>query len=277
MQLTTSLVLLLVGCPGAAADPARTSAMVDALPILGEIGDGPTRVIVRGNLDARTARRVLTEARGVYRDVNRRFVAPAPAAPRSDVTLCVLASEAAYQRFIVGVFGPGDHSTHGFYRADHRLAVANLARGIGNVRHELVHPLLGDDFPGIPSWLNEGIAALYGSSTVSRRQVRFLINYRLRDLHAAIASGTLPSIAELAGSDADETYGPGKMTHYAMARYLLLYLERAGQLETTYRDLRSAAGDVDRRRRVVTGRVDEDGFVAWARTLTWRRPARSLR
>ena len=242
--------------------------------MLGELVDGPTRVIVRSDAGPAAARRVLREASGVYRDVGRRFLAPRAAAA-APVTLCVISTESGYRRFVARVYGPGDYSDRGFYRADHRLAVANLARGIGNVRHELVHPLLGDDFPAIPSWLNEGVAALYGSSQVSPRGVRFLVNYRLRDLRTALAADTLPSIAELAGSGTDEVYGPAKMTYYAMARYLLLYLDGRGQLEATYRDLRSAAGDVDRRRQLVTGRVGEDRFVAWVRTLRWR-PARSL-
>ena len=59
-------------------------------------------------------------------------------------------------------------SDWGFYLPDKRTAIANVDASIGNLRHELVHPLIGDDFPGMPMWMNEGMAALYGSSSSGR-------------------------------------------------------------------------------------------------------------
>ena len=50
----------------------------------------------------------------------------------------------------------------------HHATVRDNA-SVGNLRHELVHPLLGDDYPAIPAWLNEGIASLYGSAKRGKR------------------------------------------------------------------------------------------------------------
>jgi hypothetical protein len=247
----------------AGADP------VAALPVLAELRTGPTAVVVRGELDPATARVALREIRAVYDDVARRFVSPAAA--RSPVTLCLFATEAGYVRFVERTFGRG-MSPLGFYRADRRLAVANLARGIGNARHELVHPLLGDDFAAIPPWLNEGIAALYGSARTGGGRARFRVNYRLRDLQAALRRGRLPAVDELAGLGVAAFYGPDVTTNYALARYVLLYVDRRGELDALYRDLR-AAGSVGDQRRLLRERIDDAGFRAWAARLRW--PSRS--
>jgi hypothetical protein len=150
--------------------------------------------------------------------------------------------------------------------------VVNLARGAGNLRHELVHPLLGDDFPTIPSWLNEGIGALYGTSVPGRAgRFRFLVNYRLRDLQAALRAGDLPGVDALVDSGEDQVYGERAMVYYALARYLLLYLDAQGRLDGFYRDVRAAGGDPDAVRALLGALVDQRQFVAWARSLRYRR------
>jgi len=262
-----AIVAILAMAAPADADPADEA--IAALPVLAELRGGATPVIVRGELTPAQARAALREVRGVYDDVARRFIAAAAGRAAPPVTLCLFASDAAYERFVRRVFGVV-LSPLGFYRRDRRLAVANLARGVGNARHELVHPLLGDDFAAIPAWLNEGIAALYGSARIGVGGARFLVNYRLRDLHAALRRGALPSLDELAAAPADDFYGDRVATHYALARYLLLYLDRRGELEAFYREVRGAGGDVDRHRRLVAARVDERAFVAWAGRLRRR-------
>ena len=107
----------------------------------------------------------------------------------------------------------------------HRLGLAGGLRHAGQggrARADVgVHPLLGDDFPQIPAWLNEGIAALYGSARAGKRGFEFLVNYRLRDLQKALKAGDLPTVDQLAASTADDVRGPRAMTWYAMARYVL--------------------------------------------------------
>jgi hypothetical protein len=125
--------------------------------------------------------------------------------------------------------------------------------------------LLGDDFPGIPSWLNEGIASLYGSSTATKRGMTFLVNYRLRDLQRALKAGTLPTIEQLATSTEAELYGRQAMVYYALSRYVLLYVERRGKLGQLYAELRAAKRSDHAA--VLARYVNEDSFRAWARKL----------
>jgi hypothetical protein len=250
--------------PAATLKPEGVAALV-RLPVIGRI-DGPTPVVVRGHVARARAAAILRQARGVHADVSRRFLTISNRRSQP-VQVCVFEDARDYWAFVHEVFGEGDYSSLGFYRGDVRIAVVNLSRGVGNFRHELVHPLLGDDFPGIPTWLNEGIGALYGTANVSGRRIGFLLNYRLRDLHRAIREGTLPDFAGLTGSTGAEVHGASAAVYYAMSRYLLLYLERRGQLDRFYRDARNGPHDPASMLTRLQDLTSYDAFVAWAGKL----------
>ena len=185
------MVLVLMMSSVAAAAPC------DELPVLATHG----RIVIRGELTRAQKKTAFALVDGVVADVARRF----GAGPAKPVTLCLLGEP---RRYMEEAAAFGDiPSEWGFYRPDLRIAIANVGQSIGNLRHELVHPLIGDDFPGIPAWLNEGIASLYGSARPTKDGFTFLVNYRLRDLHSAMAHGTLPTLAELAMSTDDDVRG----------------------------------------------------------------------
>lgn len=257
-------VVLVVLSSGAAAEtePARVQAMIDGLPELAKLERGRARVIVRGEVARAKQREIVAVADQVITDVARRFTAKGD--PHAEIRLCLLSTDSRY-REAAGAFD-GVPSDWGFYRPDLRVAIANLGASIGNLRHELVHPLIGDDFPHIPAWLNEGIAALYGTARWNGKRFEFLVNYRLRDLQRAIKDGTLPTIAELALSTHRDVRGDRAMTFYAMARYVLLFVEKQGKLSQLYVELRDAK-DVTAQRAVLTSYVDDAKFIAWAKSL----------
>jgi hypothetical protein len=157
----------------------------------------------------------------------------------------------------------------GFYRPDHRVALANLGRSLGNLRHELAHPLIGDDFPNVPTWLNEGIGSLYGTARPTDHGFEFLVNYRLRDLQRAQREGTMPTLAELAESTDADVHGKRAMVYYAMARYVLLYVDRRGKLANLYGELRAATGDVPKQRGILEAYIDERAFASWVARLRY--------
>jgi hypothetical protein len=256
------------GQPRQPTEAERVGAAIEALPVLGEIDAGSTPIVVRGDLGPRRARAMVALVRRVKADVDRRFVA-ARATPAPAVTLCLFDDEAAYAA-MVATFDDDDPSAWGFYRGDLRVAVANLAASTGNLRHELVHPLIGDDFPSIPAWLNEGMGALYGTAKPTRDGFEPLVNYRLRDLQRAIADGTLPSFAELVGSDRADVYSERAPTFYAMGRYILLYLHRRGRLDAVYAALRDAGADPEAHLAILRGEIDEATFVRWVTGLRYR-------
>ena len=258
-QMRTGILVLAVSA-SAHATPKDT---VDALPEIATVTRGRTLVVIRG-LAKRSTIQPLVEH--IVADVQRRFTrARKDADP--PITLAVLPDLAHYMA-VARSFGDVP-STMGFYRPDHRIAIANLGDSIGNLRHELVHPLIGDDFPSIPTWLNEGTAALYGSARWTAHGFEFLINYRLRDLQKALKDGTLPTLAELAESTDADVHGERAMVMYAFARYVLLYADRRGDLSALYGELRDAAGDTAKQRDILLAHVDETEFRAWAKKLRY--------
>ena len=270
MRAVAALVLIgLLSAPGRADTEAdRVRAACDAFAELGTLDTGPTMVVLRASATGARAAELVKVARAVYDDVNARFVAP-----RKDssppVTLCMASTQDEYTT-LTAAFADVP-SPLGFYRPDLRVSAINLARGIGNLRHELVHPLIGDDFSGIPSWLNEGMGSLYGTAKPTKSGMAFLVNYRLKDLQRALKAGTLPTLSELVGSTHADVHGDRAMTFYALGRYLMLYLDRHATLDATYAALRAAAGDADAQLAALTSSIDEDAFRAWARKLRWRR------
>jgi hypothetical protein len=238
------------------------AAPPDDVPLLGEVQGARARIVVRGELGKARSAELVSLVETVVADVERRFLARHDADP--PVTLLLYAEPGRYRDMARSLRDPLV-SELGFYLPDRRIAIANVGNSVGNLRHELVHPLLGDDFAGIPPWLNEGIASLYGSSRPTKRGMEFLVNYRLRDLQRALKAGTLPSVEQLATSTEAELYGTHGMVYYALARYVLLYVDRRGELGKLYAELRAAkrTDHAD----VLTRYVNEDSFRAWARKL----------
>lgn len=255
------VLVLLAGTAAAESEAKRVETMVSGLPELGKISRGRVRVTVVGR--AKNTKEAITIADQVINDVARRFTKK-EGDPNAEIKLCVLPDDASY-REAAGAFGdiPSDW---GFYRPDHRVAIANLGASLGNLRHELVHPLIGDDFPQIPAWLNEGVAALYGTAKWNGKRFEFLVNYRLKDLQKAIREDTLPTIAELAASTAADVRGDKAMMYYAMSRYVLLFVEKQGKLSQLYGELRDAKDRKDHVA-ILTRYVDDAKFVAWAKKL----------
>jgi hypothetical protein len=244
---------------------------VSAQKELARITDlGPTVVILRGNeLSKKRAKRMAYIARRVYQDLDRRFIDTSDERPRPPVDLCLFETTAAYRAFVMEVFGEGDHSDMGFYVPGRRLVVANLAKSVGNLRHELAHPLLGDDFPRIPSWLNEGLASLYGNVHQRSRTIDFVVNYRLAHLRQAREAQRLPTLRALASSTHGDVHGPDALAYYAVSRYVLLYLDRRGKLSEFYEAMRSLPDgpDPSAQLELLERYVDYDAFLKWSDDL----------
>jgi hypothetical protein len=256
---------VLAACPATGgADTAHDT--VDALPELGTIAHGRARVIVRGELAKAQQRDALRIADEVIVDVERRFARPAKHADGA-ITLALLPGDARFIAVARAAFGEEPPSTWGFYRPAERIAIINFGQSVGNLRHELAHPLIADDFPDIPTWLNEGVASLYGTAKPTPHGFEFLVNYRLRDLQRAIKAGTLPTLRRLALSSEADVHGDTAPTYYAMARYVLLFVDRQGKLGALYGELRDASGDAKRQADILATYVDDAKFVAWAKRL----------
>jgi len=255
MRAGALLVLLILTTTSQAATHTE-------FPLLGQVNGQRARVVVRGEIAAKSAKATVKLVGDIIADVERRFVQAAKS-PDHDVTLLVFSDDKRY-RSVAETFGPLI-SAWGFYLPDKRVAIANLGVSAGNMRHELVHPLIGDDYPGIPMWLNEGVASLYGTAQPGKNGFTFLVNYRLKDLKRALADGTCPTFAQLAASTDADVHGKQSLVYYALARYVLLYADRKGTLSRLYGDLRSS--DPAKHAAVLARYIDEATFRRWATAL----------
>jgi hypothetical protein len=238
---------------------------VEALPGLARIGAAKdTILILRGHLSKNRARQIERIARRVHQDVKRRFPGKRDKTGLRPVDVCLFASTEPYRKFAKEVMSTDEYNTdRGFFVPYRRLIAVDLGRGVGGLRHELVHALLRDEFGTLPDWLDEGLAALYVTAKWTKKGYRFLVNFRLRQLRAARAAGRLPDLAKLAASDDRDVYGANYEAYYALSRYLLLYLERRGRLEKFFTKLRSAPRSKKGQLKVLEQFIDYDAFLKW--------------
>lgn len=232
-------------------------------PLLGEVKGARAHIVVRGEVTKAKQQPMVKLVGDVVADVERRFTQKR-ASRDKQVTLLLFSDEHRYHE-VAETYG--GVSGWGFYMPDKRIAIANTGASIGNLRHELVHPLIGDDYPAIPAWLNEGVAALYGTAKLGKHGFTFLVNYRLRDLQKALKNGTCPTLAQLAASTDADVRGERAMTYYALSRYVLLYADKQGTLSKLYAELRAA--DKKKHGEILARHVDEKAFRAWAAKLRY--------
>jgi hypothetical protein len=258
MRAALALVALL--CAPVAAEPRDA---VDTLPELATISKHRVKVVVRGHVVAAKRKEMVKLVEHVIADVERRFLVTKGDAHKP-ITLALFSDPKRYMT-IAEEFGDSP-SSWGFYMPSNRIALANIGASVGNLRHELAHPLIDDDFPTAPAWLDEGLGSLYGTARWTGDRFEFLVNYRLQDLQAALKANKLPSLDKLARTTYNDVHSNDAMMYYAYARYVLLYLDRKGTLSAFYADMR-ASKNVDAQAKLVAKYVDEPAFRAWAKTL----------
>jgi len=147
----------------------------------------------------------------------------------------------------------------GYYSAQHRALVMNIATGGGTLVHEIVHPFMRANFPECPAWFNEGLASLYEQSSTKNGRIHGKINWRYKALEQAIKDRKLISFEQLTATSDEAFYGgnnnPNYNRHYAQARYLCYYLQEKGLLAKFYREF------------VANVKSDQTGFNTLKRVL----------
>lgn len=133
------------------------------------------------------------------------------------------------------LFGSKPTTTFGYYSSADKALVMNIATGGGTLVHEIVHPFMAANFPGVPSWFNEGLASLYeqcGERTVKGdKQIWGYTNWRLKNLQRLIRNKTLPRFTTLMKTTSSQFYDRDEGDNYAQARYLCYYLQDRGLLQ----------------------------------------------
>jgi len=147
----------------------------------------------------------------------------------------------SYRKHARELFGDTPTTPYGYYSARHGALIMNIATGGGTLVHEIVHPFVAADFPGCPAWMNEGLGSLFEQCHEVDGHIAGLTNWRLDGLQEAIAEQRTIKLSELVATSSEQFYGARSGLHYAMARYLLYWLQQQGKLRQFYRDFRDGA------------------------------------
>lgn len=163
--------------------------------------------------------------------------------PDRPVTIVALSSEQTYRQAAWDLDGYEPTAYAGYTQRGQRRLVFNLTTGIGTLTHELSHIMAVFDFPEMPEWFDEGLAALHEESVLSADGLILAgtANWRNRLVRGAIAAGELPTLATLIKTRSFR--GEGENLNYAFVRCFCLYLQERGLLCHFYRKFRSSISD----------------------------------
>jgi hypothetical protein len=254
MKRAIGLAVVLAGC---GADPGVPRYMQDlpkseedALRIVREIRRelGEETLVeqvedyffVASNDTAEAFRRYKGTIARVFRYLYKDYFTKKPEKP---IRVYLFRDKQSYEDYHKAAYDKPPSTPFGFYMSRERKMVMNISTGTGTLAHELVHPLLAEDFPDVPSWFNEGFAALYEQSGERDGKMVGFVNWRLPGLHKALRAGKGVPLAELLKTSTDQFYGDDRGVNYATARYLCLYLQEHGQLLAFYKAFKDGARD----------------------------------
>jgi len=185
-------------------------------------------------------------------DTRHSVVAPAEAMwtsyfrrrPDQVITVLLFADADSYRTWAKKLFGDDDLPHFGYYRSRDRTLVMNISTGTGTLVHELTHALIVYDFPGVPTWFNEGLASLHEQCRVRPDGIEGLENWRLPALQKAIRNDSLRPLKDLLTRR--DFRGPLQGLNYAQVRYFVMYMQQKRKLREFYayfRDHYGRAGD----------------------------------
>lgn len=145
-----------------------------------------------------------------------------------------------YKNFSVNNFGieETDLSPYGFYKISKNVISIRYITWKGSLSHELTHALVQNDFPDMPSWLNEGLASLHEKATFRNGNLQGDFSLRIISLRRAMSDNTYSGLRQMMESNDDVIYGKRGSYYYAQARYLLMYLQEKGLLQDYYKQFR---------------------------------------
>jgi hypothetical protein len=218
------------------------------------IGEGPATAVEGYAATVRWAVRLLREE---YFDT-------LPARP---LDVWLFENEESYRAWAWKLFHDRPATPYGYFSPSERALVMNIATGGGTLVHELVHPLIRADFPAVPPWFNECLAALYEQSGEQDGRIVGYPNWRLPNLQRKLRDGRTIPLERLFRLATADFYERGTGLETAQARYLCLYLQHRDRLARFYREFRAAAaGDPTGEATLlrVTGEPDLGSFErAW--------------
>jgi len=160
--------------------------------------------------------------------------------PDKPVIIVASSCQASYGAAAAELDGYEPLGYAGYTQRGQRRIVVNLSTGQGTLAHELAHMLALFDFPEMPEWFDEGLAALHEEAHFSDDGLTLVGtgNWRSRFLREALAGGQLPPLASVIRNPAFR--GEGEGLNYAIVRGFCHYLQERKLLSHFYRKFRGA-------------------------------------
>ncbi|MBI5486216.1 MAG: hypothetical protein HY905_02670 [Deltaproteobacteria bacterium] len=183
--------------------------------------------------------------------------------PTDLIDVWLFPDDATYRTWAWRLFRDRPSTPFGYYSPDDRALVMNIATGGGTLVHELVHPMLHADFPAVPPWFNECLAALYEQSGEEDGHIVGYPNWRLPGLQTAIRERRIRSLEDLLRLDPGAFYVRSTGLETAQARYVCLYLQDHSLLRRFYRKFRDAAANDPTGRDTLLDVVQDDSLTAF--------------
>jgi len=141
-----------------------------------------------------------------------------------------------YKNYVLANYDIPEHdiSPYGFYKISKNVIVIRYVSWKGSIMHEITHRFLRSDFPDIPSWFDEGFAALHEKSTYKNGGLKGEFSWRIISIRRAFDENKYTGLKTLMETNDEELYGPRSTFYYAQARYLLMHLQEKGLLKDYY-------------------------------------------
>lgn len=188
--------------------------------------------VVIGDEPARTVRRRAEDTvRWSVKHIKKQYFAKDP---DHVIEVWLFRDKESYDANTKLIFNDTPTTPYGYYSPQHKALLMNIGTGSGTLVHEIVHPFVATNFPGCPSWFNEGLASLYEQCGEREGRIVGYPNWRLPALQRAIRGEAAGSFETLCGTTTKQFYGDARGTMYGQARYLCYYLQEQGKLEKFY-------------------------------------------
>jgi len=164
--------------------------------------------------------------------------------PERPIRVYLFRDKSSYDGYCRSTYEKPPSTPYGFYMSRERKMAMNISTGTGTLAHELVHPLLSEDFPAVPSWFNEGFASLFEQSGERQGKMAGFVNWRLPKLRQLLKINRGVPLADLMKTTTEQFYGEDdRGVHYATARYFCLYLQDHDLLIPFFKEFKASAAE----------------------------------
>jgi len=154
------------------------------------------------------------------------------------VVIYLMKDTTSYMSWSHRLFQETPPTAQGYYDRREGYILTHADNGFGPMLHEMVHVMAEADYPGIPSWLNEGLGSLFEEYEETDDGIAGVNNWRLTRFKQDILAKRPVPLRTLFALDYKSVYGANSLSYYSTARHLLLWLQEQDKILEFYTALR---------------------------------------